>query len=133
LVRWLGTVCDGLVLGELISTDELERAVRQVRTTVTLHMESELPQSPEGDPATDGRGKELSEILQSDHRWFVLSLDEFDALLGVVLGDDHGGHRQALGQYGRLLAAALTRHRRDELEYERLMDGRPLPAPRNAN
>jgi hypothetical protein len=32
-------------------------------------------------------------------------------LLRIVERDDHGGNRQALGQYGRILAEALKEHR----------------------
>jgi hypothetical protein len=53
-------------------------------------------------------------IVLSDHEWFETSLEQFEWFYRVVEEEDHGGHRQALGQYGRVLAEALRRHRGDE-------------------
>jgi len=44
----------------------------------------------------------------------VTSIEQLWWFYRVVEGEDHGGHRQALGQYGRILAEALRRHRAEE-------------------
>jgi hypothetical protein len=59
-------------------------------------------------PATGGA------LLAREHRRFLVSLDQLRWHLAIVEADDHGGHRQALGQYLRLVAEAARRHREDE-------------------
>ncbi|HTS32490.1 MAG TPA: hypothetical protein VMI55_00940 [Thermoplasmata archaeon] len=54
------------------------------------------------------------ELLGREHDRFRTSVEELRGILEVVAADDHGGHRQALGQYGRILAEALRLHRVDE-------------------
>jgi len=130
-IRWVGEWSDQLVLLEEIPLEQVRSAVRTTCGRVEEHLRSvegwerRLP-SPD-------RAAELVTILRSDHRWFESSLQELSGLLAVVEGEDHGGHRQALGQYGRLLAAALVRHRRDELELERLPPAEGTRPLRNAN
>jgi hypothetical protein len=122
LVEWLGEFGDRLVLLEEFSLDEIRSAMRIARERILQHLSSpDLPGSPS---AITTRGEELHEIVRADHRWFETSLAELVGLVRVVEGEDHGGHRQALGQYARLLATSLARHRRDEAELERLL----LPA-----
>ena len=58
----------------------------------------------------------------AEHERFRASVEQLRGLLEVVAADDHGGHRQALGQYGRILAEALRLHLADELPG-------PAPAP----
>ena len=53
--------------------------------------------------------------LTTEHDRFRSSGAELRGLLAVVEREDHGGHRQALGQYGRILVEALRAHRADEL------------------
>jgi hypothetical protein len=53
-------------------------------------------------------------LLEEEHRRFLTSIDQLHWHLGIVERDDHGGHRQALGQYLRLVAEAGRRHRADE-------------------
>ncbi|MCI4319819.1 MAG: hypothetical protein L3J87_04090 [Thermoplasmata archaeon] len=52
--------------------------------------------------------------LASDHRWFPEGFAEIRGLLDVVERDDHGGNRQAVGQYGRILLEAIRRHLSEE-------------------
>ncbi len=56
-------------------------------------------------------------LLEEEHRRFLGSVEQLRVLLGVVSHDDHGGHRQALGQYGRLVVESLRRHRADEIRH----------------
>jgi Hemerythrin HHE cation binding domain len=55
-------------------------------------------------------------LLRAEHARFVDSLAELGELIAVVERDPHGGNRQALGQYWRLLVEALDRHVADEEE-----------------
>jgi hypothetical protein len=54
-----------------------------------------------------------------EHLAFRGSTDELRHLWDVVRAVDHGGNRQALGQYWRVLLEALTLHLEDELPLER--------------
>ncbi|MGA8276313.1 MAG: hypothetical protein WB789_08000 [Thermoplasmata archaeon] len=129
-VVWLAEVSDRLVLLEEFSLKEIRSAMRITRERVLAHLRSS--DRSESSPGSTPRTQELDEIVRSDHEWFEMSLAELAGLVRIVEQEDHGGHRQALGQYGRLLATALTRHRRDEAELERLRlfaGTRPLRNP----
>ena len=113
LVDWLEGWSYRLVLLEGYDLDDLRGAVGAVESAVEGHREATEPWiSPllESDPETS----RVSRVILHDHLWFRTSLEQFRWFLRVVEGEDHGGHRQALGQYGRVLAESLRRHRRDE-------------------
>jgi hypothetical protein len=133
MVAWFARFSDQLVLLEEFSLHDVVITVRWVEDCVRSHIAA--PESPGGMGATfpTHRGRELAALVRSDHHWFGASLAELTGLREVVERDDHGGHRQALGQYGRLLSAALARHRRDEAELERLRDARSSRPLRNPN
>lgn len=105
LVEWLDRVSQNLVLLEPYSLDELRRAVSVVEEVVAAHLVVPLSRSVDS-----GRAAEL----RADHLRYRVSLEELRGLLRVVENDDHGGHRQALGQYGRVLAESLRAHRAAE-------------------
>ena len=48
--------------------------------------------------------------LVQDHGRFPEGFAELRGLLHVLEQDDHGGNRQAVGQYGRVLLEAIRRH-----------------------
>ncbi len=115
LIAWLEAASDGLVLLEPYRLDELRAMVHQVAEVVACHTrdyDRRLGTAPpsRGRPATWA-------LLRADHAWFSVSLEQLAWFFGIVENEDHGGHRQALGQYGRLLAEALRRHRDLEREY----------------
>jgi hypothetical protein len=127
---WLAEVSDRLVLLEEFSLEEIRSGMKITRERVLEHLRSST--RSQSAPGSAPRAQELEAIVRSDHDWFEISLAELAGLVRVVEREDHGGHRQALGQYGRLLATALTRHRRDEAELERLRlfaGTRPLRNP----
>ncbi len=68
----------------------------------------------ESTAAPGGRGETDRARLAREHERFRTSVDQLVAILAVVEQDDHGGHRQALGQYGRIFTEALRLHRTDE-------------------
>jgi hypothetical protein len=103
----------GLVRLEPYSLEELRRTVGEFTTLVERHLDRAERTSR---PAIAMGRTELSRpgLLEGEHQRFRTSLAELRGLLGVVEREDHGGHRQALGQYGRILAEALRAHFRDE-------------------
>ena len=113
LVDWLERWAYNLVLLEPYPLSDIRAAVAAVEGAVRRHrIEADRwVQSLRGADEESDRG---AEILLSDHEWFETSLDQFWWFFRVVETEDHGGHRQALGQYGRVLGEALRRHRLDE-------------------
>lgn len=113
VVDWLEGWSYGLVLLEDYPLADLRDAISTVDSAVRAHRretESWVVQLVDADEATSRTAR----VVLHDHTWFGTSIEQFRWFFRVVEGDDHGGHRQALGQYGRVLAEALRRHRRDE-------------------
>lgn len=125
MVDWFESVSYSLVLLEEYSLEEIRSAVRALSAAVRAHIEA----APRSSLRASRPASELSRIVSADHVWFRTSLDQLDWFLGVVERDPHGGNRQALGQYGRILAESLRRHRRDE---RALLEG-ASGAPSNRN
>ena len=113
LVDWLENWSYALVLLENYPLSDLRAAVASVESAIRVHREATDPWIT----SLLGEHEEIARtarVVLHDHTWFATSLDQLEGFLRVVEGEDHGGHRQALGQYGRVLAEALRRHRRDE-------------------
>ncbi len=115
LIRWLQTASDGLVLLASYPREDLQSMVRGVARVVATHCR-EYDRRLGTPPPSGGRAATWA-LLRADHAWFGVSVEQFAWFLGIVENEDHGGHRQALGQYGRLLAEALRRHRTLEDAY----------------
>ncbi len=94
-----------LVLLDEIALSDLVRDVLAFEELLRGHLE---------DPSSAGVPGGPTPGIEEDHRTFEESIEVLDWLLGVVRTDDHGGNRQALGQYGKVLAEALTDHRARE-------------------
>jgi hypothetical protein len=90
---------------------EVERALTSFDRSVRAHLTGAGATSGARD--ADRRGSRTL-LLESEHERFLTSLDQLWWLFAIVKGNDHGGHRQALGQYMRILVEALRRHRDDE-------------------
>jgi len=103
----------GLVRLEPFSLEEVRRSVGAFASRVEGHLREHgvgrLPGGPPQRPPVR-RGPDLD----AEHERFRTSVGELRSYLAVVEREDHGGHRQALGQYGRILAEALRLHRADE-------------------
>lgn len=74
-------------------------------------------------------------LLEREHAVFPESVGQLRVFLAVVEQDDHGGNRQALGQYWTALVEALELHDRDEavglgLAPPAAVDPNGPPAPR---
>lgn len=52
--------------------------------------------------------------LRADHERFETSAEQLRWFWSIVERDDHGGNRQALGQYWKILLEALARHLSEE-------------------
>ncbi len=115
LVPWLETASDGLVLLASYPREELRSMVRAVARVVGAHRREYDRRL--GKPPVPRERAATWALLRADHAWFGVSVEQFAWFLGIVENEDHGGHRQALGQYGRLLAEALRRHRTLEEAY----------------
>lgn len=101
-----------LVRLEPLPFAEVRRQIERFASTVDRHLERAArgpPSPPPADPGGLVRAR-----LESEHERFRASVEQLRGLLDVVEADDHGGHRQALGQYGRVLAEALRLHLADE-------------------
>jgi hypothetical protein len=129
LIDWLDCWSYRLVLLEEYPLSEVRAALLAVSHAVSTHRlsaEGWIARLTTTDPAV-ARGVEL---LQSDHERFETSLEQLWWFFRAVEKEDHGGHRQALGQYGRVLAEALRRHRADERRLEARssrLDMEPVP------
>lgn len=106
LIDWFERFSSGLVLLEPHPLDEVRQAIATFDAGVRDHVTAASRPDP-GPLSMDPR-------LESEHRRFLGSLEQLWWFYRIVEGDDHGGHRQALGQYGRLVTEALRRHRADE-------------------
>jgi len=126
LIEWLEKWSYRLVLLEEYSIADLRAALRRVQQGVRAHGKEADPR-PYAPFGADEEAERLVMVVRSDHEWFERSVEQFDWFLQVVEREDHGGHRQALGQFGRVFAEALRRHRRDERRLEAMEAGRDTP------
>lgn len=137
LIDWFELVSYSLVLLEEFRLPDIRSAVAKIEGAVLAHVRS--PPEEASRPAKKrAQISDLQRVVDADHLWFRTSLDQLQWFLSVVERDDHGGNRQALGQYGRLLAESLRRHRRDERELVRARERESPTAstrvpPRNSN
>ncbi len=130
LIDWFERVSYRLVLLEEYPLDALRSMVRAVDDAVADHCRIEEPLLA-AMPVRTPEERTLARVLSADHAWFRTSTEQLDWFLSVVVGEDHGGNRQALGQYGRILAESLRRHRADEVRFanEVWARGRSGPTP----
>lgn len=129
-VARFGTANNPWVWLEEFPFEEIRGAMGRTRERTPRHFRFTDPSV--SDTRTTHRGRALIAIRRSDHRWLVSSLEERANVVPVVEGEDHGASLPALGEYDPLLAAALTRHRRDgsQLARHRSATGfRPLQNP----
>ncbi len=107
-----------LVLLDEVSPEELETEIARFHTTVLLEHAERL--GPRLDrilrsPDAGAPRQELARRLAQDHQRLATSENQLRWYLGIVEREPHGGNRQALGQYWRVLLEALERHRDEEL------------------
>jgi hypothetical protein len=135
LIDWFELVSYNLVLLEEYSLDDIRGAVTRIAQAIETHGRTAGPVRPGPDAGSPELG-DLARVLTADHDWFRTSVGQLWWFLGVVEREDHGGHRQALGQYGRVLCESVRRHRGEEEEFvrrstDRRRVGTIAPAPGN--
>ncbi|MHB1435707.1 MAG: hypothetical protein ACYCPN_06645 [Thermoplasmata archaeon] len=94
LIPWFEAFSRELVRLSDPSVDEIRAGIDALETALRV----ELPFPP-----PSGAGKCDADLWDE-------SLVQLRWLLGIVEQDDHGGNRQALGQYGLLVAESLREH-----------------------
>ena len=119
LVEWFERVSYDLVLIVDHPLKDVVDAVGRFSDAVSEHVRAADPKL-----GTTAPSDELARVITADHAWFATSVEQLRWFLRVVETEDHGGHRQALGQYGRIFAEAFRRHRADEARYLRARETR---------
>lgn len=114
LADWFDAMSTGLVLLEPYPLPDIRRAAANFRDEVRMHTTTSEARIEGLALPPDRTIRSLREIVRSDHRWFEISFEQLDWFLAIAEKEGHGGNRQALGQYGRLLAEAMRRHLADE-------------------
>jgi len=123
LAEWFERWSTRLVLLEEYPLGDVRRAILVVERAVREHRQRFDPWAS-ALPREDAAVARGVQILLSDHAWFETSIAQLWWFYDVVDREDHGGHRQALGQFGRVFAEALGRHRADERRLEALVPKR---------
>jgi hypothetical protein len=121
IVDWFESLSYGLVILEPYPLADVRAAVDAFHERMVRHA-ADWATTCAGEADRTSPWSALRRVIESDHTWFETSFEQLRWFLGIVEGEDHGGHRQALGQYGRLVAEAVRRHLRDErrlLEHRR--------------
>jgi hypothetical protein len=124
-VAWFDRVSQGLVLLEEYPLESVRTAVRAIHRSIQEHLDASEGAVP--DPSAAVLSPSWGPIRR-DHDRFRISLEQLRWFLEVVEHEDHGGNRQALGQYGRLLTESFRVHRDLERALSRAASG---PAPRH--
>ncbi len=117
LVDWLERWSCGLVLLEKFPLSDIRTALAATVDAVLAHRvwaDGWIGLLQHADEESARRAR----VLLNDHEWFETSLEQLWWFFRVVEKEDHGGNRQALGQYGRVLGEALRHHRADERRLE---------------
>ena len=117
-IDWFDAVCERLVLLEDYSLEEIRSVLDAVRGPVLHHCRPGSARS-QGDARTVPGGSELLRLLVSDHERFRTSMEQLEWFYSVLVRENHGGHRQAFGQYGRVFAESFRRHRLEERAFAR--------------
>jgi hypothetical protein len=107
----------GLVRAEEVPIPELRSAFSAwERALVAQHPRIWEPLF-DSRPAVRVEGAAAPELLRREHRIFPGSLEQLRWFGRLVERNDHGGNRQALGQYLRIFLEAVGRHVGDEAKY----------------
>ncbi|MGB6500517.1 MAG: hypothetical protein WBG19_03835 [Thermoplasmata archaeon] len=112
----------GLVLLEACPIEQVRAEIVEFESALRAHLRSSESIAPSEGPGGDAG------TIASDHSRFLTSIDQLWWFYRIVSSNDHGGHRQALGQYGRLLTEAVQQH----MSVEARIDAASSRAPRAA-
>lgn len=107
-------IADRLVGLEPIPLEALTGEIERLATCLLIeHPQKVRPFLRGGSERATSPG--LARMLEREHRWFGESIGGLRELARILSVDDHGGHRQALGQYWRLVVESARRHLNDEV------------------
>jgi hypothetical protein len=112
-IVWFERLSTDLVLLAEYPLSEVRAAVEEFGSKVRHHVR-EFGDLLEQRDSPSGPAREARSLLRADHAWFATSVEQLDWFFRIVANEDHGGHRQALGQYGRVFTESLRRHRAEE-------------------
>jgi hypothetical protein len=111
-----GRIAEGLVLLAEYPVDSLRAELAKAEELLCRRHPASVARAVEEARRSRGRILRLGPESVRDHPWFELSVRELAGYLDCVARDPHGGNRQALGQYWRLLIEAVARHAAEERE-----------------
>jgi hypothetical protein len=118
LLRSAEMIAEGLVRLAPHRSPEFRRQLHELERILAAAHPDRWDRWLAADPVLRVPGAAAPELLQREHRIFPLSLEQLRWFELLVVRDDHGGNRQALGQYLRIFLEALDRHLADERKYE---------------
>jgi hypothetical protein len=123
--------CDALVRIEAVPLTEVRAAVDHFARALEQHCQNRDAGTPPTGPTHPPATADLSRLV-ADHLRFAMSVDQLRWFYGIVEHEDHGGNRQALGQYGRIAVEAVRLHREEERRTEERARevARRFPRPR---
>jgi hypothetical protein len=125
LVTEQSAVADGLVLLHDHSLSVLQRETDRLRERLL----ERHPGSMEWmlrETETTGGDRAASRRLRAEHERYRASLAQLDWLLTIVRENDHGGNRQALGQYWRILLGSIVPHVEEETRLLHALSREPV-------
>lgn len=127
LIEWFDRFCADLVLLKGYPLVDVRASIQAFDGAVRGHISGSAARDAAAGADEPAR-RDRADRLEAEHRRFATSLEQLWWFYGIVAADDHGGNRQALGQYGRLVAQSLREHRGEERGLPR--PGGPLGRPR---
>jgi len=114
LLSWYAEFSRSLVRLSDCSLPQIREAVERMDAALADHARS---------PGT-------TRELEADHLWFQETRSQLQWLVGILNREDHGGHRQALGQYGLLVVESVVDHLTREADISRPPSPRGEPTGR---
>jgi hypothetical protein len=121
--QWV--IADGLVLLHDHPLRVLQREADRLRQRLLGHHPGSMEWMLRETEAAGG-DRAASRRIRSEHERFTSSLAQLDWLLTIVRENDHGGNRQALGQYWRILLGSMVPHMEEESRLVEALSREPL-------
>jgi hypothetical protein len=125
LVTEQSGVADGLVLLHDHPLSVLQRETDRLRQRLLERHPGSMEWMLRG-TETAGGDRAASRRIRAEHERFRASLAQLDWLLTIVRENDHGGNRQALGQYWRILLGSIVPHVEEETRLLQALSREPV-------
>jgi hypothetical protein len=114
IARRQAELAERLVRLEDVPLPELDREVRLLRRSLLFeHSRGTEPWLRDMERQAPAQAHRVDR-LRSDHRIFRSSMEQLEWFRSIVEAEDHGGNRQALGQYWKILIESILRHLEEE-------------------